>query len=48
MWNSPESVEHYAELDAFLLRHLQSPKLPGSILPVETTKDIEIPKSAVY
>ena len=48
MWNSPESVEHYAELNAFLLRYLQRPKLSGSTLPVETTKDIEIPKSAVY
>ena len=48
MWNSPESVEHYAELNAFLLRYLQRPNLSGSTLPVETTKDIKIPKSAVY
>jgi hypothetical protein len=45
--NAPESHEHYAELNAFLLQHLQSP-LPDSVSPDEVLKGIDIPKSAVH
>jgi acetyl esterase/lipase len=45
--NAPESHEHYAELNAFLLQHLQSP-LPDSVPPDEVLKGIEIPKSVVH
>ena len=31
--NAPESFEHYAELNAFVLKHLQMPKLSDSIQP---------------
>lgn len=48
MWNAPESAEHYAELNAFLLKHLQSTRVVDSILPTEKTKDIEVPNSAFY
>jgi len=48
LWNAPESEEHYAELNAFLLKHLPSPLSAVSPLPAETSKDIEIPKSAGY
>jgi acetyl esterase/lipase len=48
MWNAPESAEHYAELNAFLLKHLQSPLLPVSPPPAKNVKDIEIPKSVTY
>jgi monoterpene epsilon-lactone hydrolase len=48
MWNSPESVEHYAELNAFLVKHLPSPLMPNLILPTEKSKDIEVPKSVAY
>jgi acetyl esterase/lipase len=43
--HAPESFEHFAELNAFLLKHLQHP-LPSK--PVETLKDIEIPKSVGF
>ena len=48
MWNAPESAEHYAELNAFLLKHLQNPLVP--VLPPSTKKmkDIKIPKSVTY
>jgi acetyl esterase/lipase len=48
MWNAPESAEHYAELNAFMLKHLQSPLVPPFTLPDETSKDIEVPKSATF
>lgn len=46
--NAPESEEHYAELNVFLLKHLQTPLAPASTLPADTSKEIEVPKSAVY
>jgi monoterpene epsilon-lactone hydrolase len=46
--NAPESYEHFAELNAFLLKHLQSPLLPVSPPPADPSKDIEIPKSVTY
>lgn len=46
--NAPESFEHFAELNAFLLKHLQSPLLPLLPKPVETLKDVEIPKSVSF
>ena len=48
VWNAPESAEHYAELNAFLLKHLPSPLAPTPTLPPDTTKDIEVPASAAY
>jgi len=45
MWKSPESAEHYAELNAFVLKHLSSPMVPLT-LPAKASKGIEIPKSA--
>jgi acetyl esterase/lipase len=45
--NAPESHEHYAELKAFLLQHLQSP-LPDTVPPDAVLKGIDIPKSAVH
>jgi acetyl esterase/lipase len=46
--NAPESYEHFAELNAFLLKHLQSPLPAVSPLPADISKDIDIPKSAGY
>jgi acetyl esterase/lipase len=46
--NAPESFEHYAELNAFVLKHLQMPKLSDSILPTEKTEDIVIPSSSLH
>jgi len=46
LWNAPESAEHYAELNAFVLKHLSSPIIPASTLPTGASKDFEIPKSA--
>jgi len=46
LWNAPESAEHYAELNAFVLNHLSSPLIPASTLPEGVSKSIEIPKSA--
>jgi hypothetical protein len=48
VWNAPESNEHFAELNAFLLRHLQSPLVPYSPPPARNVKDIEVPKSVTY
>ena len=48
MWNAPESAEHYAELNAFLLKHLPSPLTPAPTPPAGTSTDIEVPKSAFY
>jgi acetyl esterase/lipase len=45
--NAPESHEHYAELNAFLLQHLHSP-LPDSVPPDEVLEGIDIPKSVVH
>jgi len=44
--NAPESHEHYAELNAFLLQHLQG-TLPDAVPPDEGLKGIDIPKSVV-
>jgi hypothetical protein len=46
--NAPESYEHFAELNAFLLKHLQNPLVPVSSPPAENVKDIEMPKSVTY
>ena len=48
VWNAPESEEHYAELNAFMLKHLSKPLTPVATLPAGALKDIEIPKSAGY
>ena len=48
MWDAPESAEHYAELNAFVLKHLSSTLIPASTLPDGASKDIEVPKSAVW
>jgi len=48
LWNAPESAEHYAELNAFLLEHLAMPLTPVSTLPAGVSKEIEIPKSVTY
>jgi len=48
MWNAPESAEHYAELNAFLRKQLQSPLVPEAMPSTETSKTIEVPASAAY
>jgi acetyl esterase/lipase len=48
MWNAPESAEHYAELNAFLLRHLPGPSAPIAPLPPDISEDIEVPAAAAY
>ena len=45
--NAPESFEHYAELNAFVLEHLKLPS-PISDVSTEPLTDIEIPTSATY
>jgi len=45
-WNAPESAEHYAELNAFVLKHLSRTLIPASTLPAGVSKGIEVPKSA--
>lgn len=44
--NAPESYEHYAELNAFLLKHLHD-RLPSTTPVDESADDIMIPSSAV-
>ena len=46
--SAPESYEHFAELNAFLLKHLQNPLAPTSGQPDEILKGIVIPKSSIY
>ena len=46
VFNAPESVEHYAELNAFLLKHLLKSILPKAI--DENMNNIEVPKSSIY
>jgi acetyl esterase/lipase len=46
--NAPESAEHYAELNAFLLKHLPGPLVLDSIHATETLKEFEVPKSSLY
>ena len=46
--NAPESAEHYAELNAFLLEHLSSPLIPASTLPARNFIEIEVPKSVGF
>jgi len=46
MWNAPESAEHYAELNAFVLKYLSNPLAPASA--EKEIKDIEVPNSAFY
>jgi len=48
LWNAPESAEHYAELNAFVLKHLSKPMIPASTLPAGASKSIVVPKSAVW
>ncbi len=48
VFNAPESSEHFAELNAFLLKHLPSPLTPASALPAKTASDIGVPASAAY
>jgi len=45
--NAPESAEHYAELNRFVLKHLSYPLSPKHALP-SGLKDIEVPKSVTY
>jgi acetyl esterase/lipase len=45
--NAPESAEHFAELNRFLLKHMSNPLLPRSPIPADAT-DVEIPKSAGF
>lgn len=45
--DAPESAEHFAELNRFLLKHLSSPLQTESSLPADLNT-MEIPKSAVY
>lgn len=45
--NAPESAEHYAELNRFVLKHLSNSLPSKSSLPADS-KEIEIPKSATY
>jgi acetyl esterase/lipase len=44
----PESFEHFAELNAFLLKHLSKPLATTSTLPNGVLKNIEVPDSAAY
>jgi acetyl esterase/lipase len=44
--NSPESIEHYTELNTFVLEHLSSPLAPTS--PEKEIKDVEVPKSVTF
>jgi len=44
--NAPESYEHYAELNAFILQHLQG-QPRDTAPPGEVSKDMHIPKSDV-
>ena len=46
--NAPESFEHFAELNAFLLKHLSKPLATVSTLPKGVLKDIEVPATATY
>ena len=46
--NAPESHEHYAELNAFVLKHLQSPLQPAQLPGVEGLEDIQVPDTAHY
>jgi acetyl esterase/lipase len=48
LWNAPESDEHYAELDAFLMMHLGGSLVNESTVTVETVEDIEVPGSAAF
>ena len=45
VFNAPESSEHFAELNAFLLKHLQSPLSPNSLRSADALRDVESPKS---
>jgi monoterpene epsilon-lactone hydrolase len=45
--DAPESAEHFAELNRFLLKHLSKPLPSESSLPADA-KDIDIPKSTRY
>jgi acetyl esterase/lipase len=45
VWNAPESAEHYAELNAFLLKHLPNPIEPDAS---DEGLDIEMPQSITY
>jgi len=45
--NAPESAEHYAELNRFVLKHLSSSLPLKSSLPADS-KEIKIPKSVTY
>jgi len=46
--NVPESSEHFAELNAFLLKHLSKPLATTSALQNEVLKNIAVPESAAY
>jgi len=46
--NAPEFFEHFAELNAFLLKHLAKPLATASSLPNGVLKDIEVPETAAY
>jgi acetyl esterase/lipase len=48
LMNIPESFEHFAELNAFLLKHLSKPLATSSNLSNSVFKDIEVPESATY
>ena len=43
--NAPESEEHYAELNRFVIKHLSKPLPPKSALPAGS-KETRVPKYA--
>ena len=45
VFNAPESSEHFVELNAFLLKHLQSPLSPATLRPGDALKDVKFPNS---
>ena len=47
-FNTPESLEHFAELKEFLLKHLQSPLAPSTLRPADGLQDVEAPKSLIF
>ncbi len=48
VFNAPESLEHFAELQEFLLKHLQSPLVPSGLQPADVLNEVEVPKSPVF
>ena len=48
VFNAPESAEHFAELNAFLLKHLQSPLSTSTLRSADALRNVESPKSLGY